>query len=81
MLVGDNIIDQVLFKSTYSSSSTNSSSSNNNNSDNLLFNIIFIENWVSLFFMDGLFYLKYWITGSKSLHDLMFFFIFHFIFF
>jgi hypothetical protein len=44
MLVGDNIIDQVLFKSTYSSSSTNSSSSNNNNSDNLLFNIIFIEN-------------------------------------
>jgi hypothetical protein len=44
MLVGDNIIDQVLFKSTYSSSSTNSSSSNNNNSNNLLFNIIFIEN-------------------------------------
>ena len=33
------------------------------------------------FFMDGLFYLKYWITGSKSLHDLMFFFIFHFNFF
>jgi hypothetical protein len=42
MLVGDNIIDQVLFKSTYSSSS--SSSNNNNNSDNLLFNIIFIRN-------------------------------------
>jgi len=33
------------------------------------------------FFMDGLFYLKYWITGSKSLHDLTFFFIFRFIFF
>ena len=42
MLVGDNIIDQVLFKSTYSSSS--SSNNNNNNSDNLLFNIIFIRN-------------------------------------
>ena len=41
MLVGDNIIDQVLFKSTYSSSSSNN---NNNNSDNLLFNIIFIRN-------------------------------------
>jgi hypothetical protein len=32
------------------------------------------------FFMDDLFYLKYWITGSKSLHNLTFFFIFHFIF-
>jgi hypothetical protein len=41
MLVGDNIIDQVLFKSTYNSSSSNN---NNNNSDNLSFNIIFIGN-------------------------------------
>jgi hypothetical protein len=40
MLVGDNIVDQVLFKSTYN----NNNYYYNNNNNNLLFNVIFIKN-------------------------------------
>jgi len=42
MLVGDNIVDQVLFKSTYNNNNNNYYYNNNNN--NLLFNVIFIGN-------------------------------------
>jgi len=42
MLVGDNIVDQVLFKSTYNNN--NNYYYYNNNNNNLLFNVIFIGN-------------------------------------
>jgi len=48
------------------SNSDNNDNENSDNSDNLLFNALFVRDWVSSFFMYGIFSLITRVTGLKS---------------
>jgi hypothetical protein len=44
----------------------NDNDNSNSDSDNSLFNVWFVKDWVSLFFMYGISSLITWVTGLKS---------------